>query len=147
IVQRQPFGGMKASCFGFGMKAGGSNYVIQFMNIKEAVQKENYQYWNDNHFSKQIDYVKLRGQHNINVYLKRKSILLLVDENTPKHDISLIIKIAKVLSVKIEAYALKEIQHSSLKINVIDSFDELEPKLNHSVTVRALNYDTIDNDF
>ncbi len=31
IVQRQPFGGCKESCFGPGAKAGGPNYVTQFM--------------------------------------------------------------------------------------------------------------------
>ena len=31
IVQRQPFGGSKASSFGHGSKAGGPNYVAQFM--------------------------------------------------------------------------------------------------------------------
>src|SRR5690606_26764578 len=30
IVQRQPFGGWKRSCFGPGAKAGGPNYVVQF---------------------------------------------------------------------------------------------------------------------
>ncbi len=30
IVGRQPFGGCKASSFGFGMKAGGPNYLMQF---------------------------------------------------------------------------------------------------------------------
>lgn len=30
IVQRQPFGGWKKSCFGPGAKAGGPNYVLQF---------------------------------------------------------------------------------------------------------------------
>lgn len=31
IVQRQPFGGCKASGFGFGVKAGGPNYLYQFV--------------------------------------------------------------------------------------------------------------------
>ncbi len=34
IVQRQPFGGMKESAFGNGVKAGGPNYVSCFMNIE-----------------------------------------------------------------------------------------------------------------
>ncbi|MBK1882246.1 bifunctional proline dehydrogenase/L-glutamate gamma-semialdehyde dehydrogenase [Luteolibacter pohnpeiensis] len=34
IVQRQPFGGWKRSCFGPGSKAGGPNYVAQFGNWK-----------------------------------------------------------------------------------------------------------------
>jgi len=35
IVRRQPFGGCKGSSFGFGSKAGGPSYVMQFMNIEE----------------------------------------------------------------------------------------------------------------
>lgn len=35
IVQRQPFGGFKESCFGPGAKAGGPNYVMQFMNARQ----------------------------------------------------------------------------------------------------------------
>ena len=33
IVLRQPFGGMGKSCYGPGMKAGGPNYVAQFMRF------------------------------------------------------------------------------------------------------------------
>jgi len=36
IVERQPFGGCKASSFGHGSKAGGPNYIPQFMNKKEV---------------------------------------------------------------------------------------------------------------
>ncbi|MEI8086121.1 MAG: aldehyde dehydrogenase family protein, partial [Paludibacter sp.] len=35
IVSRQPFGGMKRSAFGGGIKAGGKNYVSSFVNIKK----------------------------------------------------------------------------------------------------------------
>ncbi len=35
IVLRQPFGGMGRSCFGPGMKAGGPNYVAQFMRFTD----------------------------------------------------------------------------------------------------------------
>ena len=36
VVLRQPFGGMGKSCFGAGMKAGGPNYVAQFMKFEEG---------------------------------------------------------------------------------------------------------------
>ncbi len=147
IVQRQPFGGMKASNFGFGMKAGGPNYVRQFIKINEKVEKENYQHIYDTHFNKSIDYVKLRGQHNINVYLKPKKILLLVDENTPIQDIDLVLKAANIMKIGIEAYSLTKIKHSLLKVNLIDSFSELESKLSHDVVIRALNYDSLDHEF
>ncbi len=35
IVERQPFGGCKESSFGKGAKAGGPNYLVQFMNSQE----------------------------------------------------------------------------------------------------------------
>jgi RHH-type proline utilization regulon transcriptional repressor/proline dehydrogenase/delta 1-pyrroline-5-carboxylate dehydrogenase len=37
VVLRQPFGGFGKSCFGPGMKAGGPNYVAQFMEFEDAV--------------------------------------------------------------------------------------------------------------
>jgi len=38
VVLRQPFGGMNKSVFGAGMKAGGPNYVAQFMDFFDAPQ-------------------------------------------------------------------------------------------------------------
>lgn len=35
IVQRQPFGGCKESSFGQGAKAGGPNYILQFMHVEQ----------------------------------------------------------------------------------------------------------------
>ena len=35
VVLRQPFGGMKKSALGAGIKAGGPNYVVQFMDMEE----------------------------------------------------------------------------------------------------------------
>jgi len=40
IVLRQPFGGMGKSGFGPGMKAGGPNYVAQFMDFEDAIAPE-----------------------------------------------------------------------------------------------------------
>jgi RHH-type proline utilization regulon transcriptional repressor/proline dehydrogenase/delta 1-pyrroline-5-carboxylate dehydrogenase len=40
IVQRQSFGGMKASAFGSGIKTGGPNYVSCFMTIDEVEKRE-----------------------------------------------------------------------------------------------------------
>lgn len=41
IVQRQPFGGTKNSCFGPGKKAGGPNYLFHFLHLNQkALPKE-----------------------------------------------------------------------------------------------------------
>lgn len=43
IVRRQAFGGTKNSCFGHGSKAGGPNYLTQFMHAKQiGVPKEKF---------------------------------------------------------------------------------------------------------
>ena len=39
IVLRQPFGGMGKSCFGPGLKAGGPNYVAQFMAFADRARR------------------------------------------------------------------------------------------------------------
>ena len=39
IVLRQPFGGMGRSCVGPGIKAGGPNYVAQFMEFEERIHQ------------------------------------------------------------------------------------------------------------
>jgi RHH-type transcriptional regulator, proline utilization regulon repressor / proline dehydrogenase / delta 1-pyrroline-5-carboxylate dehydrogenase len=41
IVLRQPFGGMGKSVFGAGMKAGGPNYVAQFMDFADVIPVKN----------------------------------------------------------------------------------------------------------
>jgi RHH-type proline utilization regulon transcriptional repressor/proline dehydrogenase/delta 1-pyrroline-5-carboxylate dehydrogenase len=47
IVNRQPFGGMKLSTFGGGVKAGGPNYVTSFLNIVETGYTPSVQNGND----------------------------------------------------------------------------------------------------
>ena len=39
IVSRQPFGGMKRSAFGAGIKAGGPNYALSFVDVTEQAQE------------------------------------------------------------------------------------------------------------
>ncbi len=61
IVRRQPFGGIRKSAIGSGKKAGGFNYVTQFMNIT-YVESDNY----ENHSNEYIEKVKiLLTQDNI----------------------------------------------------------------------------------
>ncbi len=96
IVQRQPFGGIKASSFGFGMKAGGPNYVRQFINhkpdkISKSRIKNDFMSIYQNHFNKEIDYSKIRGQHNIFRYQKAKNAVIIIDEKTKKEDLEIVL--------------------------------------------------------
>ncbi len=65
IVRRQPFGGMKASCFGPGAKAGGPNYVLQMMRAApiDGVEPD-YAAAYVAHFADEADPTRLLGQDN-----------------------------------------------------------------------------------
>lgn len=61
IVQRQAFGGTKASCFGPGSKAGGPNYLQQFMDIQQTGVPEHKHSINDfvNNLGNALDVLQL----------------------------------------------------------------------------------------
>ena len=75
VVNRQPFGGMKLSAFGPGLKAGGPNYVAQFMTITDKAgtqtdYRTSYADWYEREFrhARNIQ-PKIRGEQNVFRYL------------------------------------------------------------------------------
>ncbi len=75
IVNRQPFGGMKLSAFGPGLKAGGPNYCGQFMYITDKPgsttdYRKSYAEWYEREFrhARNIQ-PKIRGEQNVFRYL------------------------------------------------------------------------------
>jgi len=75
VVNRQPFGGMKLSAFGPGLKAGGPNYVTQFMTITDSKDsttdyRTSYAeaYENEFRHARNIQ-PKIRGEQNVFRYL------------------------------------------------------------------------------
>lgn len=135
IVQRQPFGGMKASCYGFGMKAGGINYVKQFMNIKRdetlsisAISK-NFENIALTHFKQESDYSKIRGQHNICRYLKAPHVHILVDNSTSEQDLNIVIEACKALSIPRKIYSIDpKVKIGKYKIQTITNFKKIQLK-------------------
>lgn len=77
IVNRQPFGGMKLSAFGPGIKAGGPNYCQQFTVITDkSNSKTDYrtsypEAWKSE-FSRPRDWNHLHGEQNVFRYLPLK---------------------------------------------------------------------------
>ncbi|MFV0311536.1 MAG: bifunctional proline dehydrogenase/L-glutamate gamma-semialdehyde dehydrogenase [Dysgonomonas sp.] len=119
IVNRQPFGGMKRSAFGGGIKAGGPNYVSCFVEFAEnevpatSVRSqlsdlvdadkdknrlnyaaESYKNAWGTEFSLERDVNHIYGEENIFRYLPLKSIGLRVQENDNLCDILLILSAA-----------------------------------------------------
>ena len=123
IVNRQPFGGMKRSSFGGGIKAGGKNYVSCFVNITENVENnqfvtenkafkslestlnshENVRFkiaiesylrnW-ENEFSKEEDIHHLLGEQNTFRYLPLKNMALRVQNKDELCEIFMILAAA-----------------------------------------------------
>jgi RHH-type proline utilization regulon transcriptional repressor/proline dehydrogenase/delta 1-pyrroline-5-carboxylate dehydrogenase len=75
VVNRQPFGGMKLSAFGPGLKAGGPNYVAQFMTICDKPgtstdYRKSYAEWYEKEFRHPRNIQPtIRGEQNVFRYL------------------------------------------------------------------------------
>ena len=90
IVNRQPFGGMKLSAFGPGLKAGGPNYCNQFMEITDKKDsrtdyKKSYAEWYEKEFKHARNIQPgIRGEQNVFRYLPLEDgmvLRLFGDEN------------------------------------------------------------------
>ena len=87
IVRRQPFGGWKRSCIGPGAKAGGPNYVRNFLRLRDAGTFENdcRAAWED-HFAVAHDPSGLRAESNVFRYRPCRGVILRLDA----HDLTAI---------------------------------------------------------
>ncbi len=90
VVNRQPFGGMKLSAFGPGLKAGGPNYCAQFMVITDRPgtqtdYRKSYAEWYEREFKHARNIQpNIRGEQNVFRYLplKRGMVLRLFGDET-----------------------------------------------------------------
>lgn len=152
IVQRQPFGGMKASCYGFGMKAGGVNYVRQFLNLNlqtvdiDAIE-DNYMHNYLAHFNKEIDYSKIRGQHNICRYLKPEKVVVLVGADTPKEHIKMVAIACSVLKIKVEFVTTEKLDWTHNEtLTEVNTWTDLESTINFDTRFRSIT-NTVSDEF
>jgi len=125
IVNRQPFGGMKRSAFGGGIKAGGRNYVSCFVDFKESKitdSFENSEYeqyaagittsekvrffaaansYQENwktEFSLEIDVNNLYGERNTFRYLPLRSMAFRVLDTDSLSDVLMVVTAAKTVN-------------------------------------------------
>ncbi|MDD3321356.1 MAG: bifunctional proline dehydrogenase/L-glutamate gamma-semialdehyde dehydrogenase [Paludibacter sp.] len=129
IVNRQPFGGMKRSAFGGGLKAGGRNYVSLFVDIGEKnsvyITPENNKFHKFNNllntkekgrfntavesylrnweseFSLELDINNIMGEKNTFRYLPLKNMALRVQPSDNLCDISMILAAANIAKTPI----------------------------------------------
>jgi len=81
IVNRQPFGGMKLSAFGGGIKAGGPNYTSCFVNIVDKQgsttdYRKSYTMAYEDEFAHPRDWNKCHGEQNLFRYLPLRNMVL-----------------------------------------------------------------------
>lgn len=143
IVQRQPFGGIKASSFGFGMKAGGPNYIRQFINIKAKKSssleiERSFKTIYKEHFSKEKDYSKTRGQHNIFRYRKASKIIILINEKTKQEDLEIVLISCRVTQIPFELLSLNKNNKLTQKTISIDKLTSLLDHIDENTRFRSL---------
>ncbi|MCX6308278.1 MAG: aldehyde dehydrogenase family protein, partial [Bacteroidia bacterium] len=105
IVNRQPFGGMKRSAFGGGIKAGGRNYVSCFVDFKEknvknrleAATASYLENWTSE-FSLELDVNNLYGEKNTFRYLPLRSVALRVQDTDSLIDVLMVLAAAKTVN-------------------------------------------------
>lgn len=114
IVNRQPFGGMKLSAFGGGIKAGGVNYVSCFVQVEDdnSMKMDNYKEVYTSEFSQPRDVNNLYGEQNMFRYLPMDRMALRVFAKDDMEDVRLIAKAAIMV-----------------KTPLVISIDENDPKV------------------
>lgn len=106
IVNRQPFGGMKLSAFGAGLKAGGPNYCLCFVHVSdnEECEIENLDSYADvarDELSQAQDINGLYGEQNVLRYLPLKSMVMRVRPADSLVAIENVVFGARLLKVKV----------------------------------------------
>ena len=135
IVRRQPFGGMKRSAFGGGIKAGGPNYVASFLRFKNATAYDikdveaNYrQAWN-NVFSKEEDVSHIYGEENTFRYLPLNSMALRIADGDALNDALLVMLAANQTKTKLTV-SLSDKHHQLEVIKAkVATFDGMKLRL------------------
>ena len=153
IVRRQPFGGMKRSAFGGGIKAGGPNYVSCFIemwenelpkvitnsSLSEFVSDEkdknrlNFaavsckEAWQDE-FSQEKDVSDIYGEENIFRYLPLKHIGFRVKANDSLADVLIVLMAANTAKTPLTVSISADNVHLKVIMSVAGKFPNMQIK-------------------
>jgi RHH-type proline utilization regulon transcriptional repressor/proline dehydrogenase/delta 1-pyrroline-5-carboxylate dehydrogenase len=123
IVRRQPFGGRKASCLGPSAKAGGPNYLLQLMHLRDADDPSHvrdYAAAFESHFARPSDPSCLLGQDNYLVYQPLSRMLLRLADGAREDETMRAVLAARVAGTPLAVSALHpEPWHTGLGAEVV----------------------------
>ena len=157
IVNRQPFGGMKLSAFGPGLKAGGPNYCNQFMVITDKKDsktdyKKSYAEWYDKEFKHARNIQPdIRGEQNVFRYLPLEDgmVLRLFGDETAEH-IDMVRLAAKTVGTPLKI-SLPEDHPLRPKLNgtdtIIESLEKFLETMGNYERIRTISKDVPDEVF
>lgn len=122
IVNRQPFGGMKLSAFGGGIKAGGPNYCASLLEITDKFPnstdyKKSYDEAWQSEFAHARDISNLYGEQNAFRYLPLRNMIFRLFPHDTDAEIQMVIDAAKVCGVPLTISTGIEKDHSFSYIN------------------------------
>ena len=149
VVNRQPFGGMKLSAFGPGLKAGGPNYVSQFMEITDKYGSQtdwraSYREWYEKEFKHARNIQpKIRGEQNVFRYLPLQGgmVLRLMGDET-REQVEMVIFAARTVGTPLTVSAddgnplLADLQGVTVKRQNLAAFCE---DIKHYERIRTLS--------
>ena len=149
VVNRQPFGGMKLSAFGPGLKAGGPNYVSQFMEITDKYGSKtdwraSYREWYEKEFKHARNIQpKIRGEQNVFRYLPLQGgmVLRLMGDET-REQVEMVIFAARTVGTPLTVSAddgnplLADLQGVTVKKQNLAAFCE---DIKHYERIRTLS--------
>jgi RHH-type proline utilization regulon transcriptional repressor/proline dehydrogenase/delta 1-pyrroline-5-carboxylate dehydrogenase len=138
IVGRQPFGGLKASAFGPGAKAGGPNYVAQFMHLEPrqatpasglvqvptapasiAPQVPDYERCFSMRFAAPVQLTRIDGQSNVLRYLPVTCVLVRLGRGASAWDAERILTAIRVVGCHVHVSAAEPATwHAALGVPV-----------------------------
>ncbi|MCB1148717.1 MAG: bifunctional proline dehydrogenase/L-glutamate gamma-semialdehyde dehydrogenase [Chlamydiia bacterium] len=127
IVQRQPFGGFKDSCFGEGFKTGGPHTLLGLMHYRE-LQPSNAPFqdaW-ERYFSLKHDPTQILGQHNLLSFVPRLATTLRLQGGESSADIARVLEAFKICDAPLTISSEHEIPDVDF---VKESEDELVERL------------------
>ena len=157
IVNRQPFGGMKLSAFGPGLKAGGPNYCNQFMEITDKKDsktdyRKSYAEWYEKEFKHARNIQpKIRGEQNVFRYLPLEGgmVLRLFGDETPEQ-VDMVRLAAKTVGTPL-TISLSADNPLKDKINgkdvIIQSLDDFLKSMKNYERIRTISKEVPDEVF